>query len=103
MGNTDSEFKDLNSGLVGAAGSAICILIMFMLLQSAPGNEPPAGLVMLNLLMFLFAVTFWISGLIHTVMMFIRQPKYRSSGKAIVIYILLSAFPLLVLLALLVP
>ena len=93
MSDSTPEIKNLNSALYGTLGSVLLLAIAFGVVYSAPGDDPPAGLVMLNALAILCALIFWFSGLIGILKLVASKSKYRTSRKAIASYILFCLLP----------
>jgi len=93
MSDAATEMKNLNSALYGTLGSVLLLAIALVVVYSLPGDDPPAGLVMLNALAVLCAVTFWFLGLIGIVKLIASKSTYRTSRKAIASYILFCLPP----------
>lgn len=93
MNEAAPEIKILNSALYGTLGGVLLLGIALSIVYRTPGDDPPAGLVMLNALAVMCALVYWFRGLLAILKLVVNKSKYRTSRKAIASYILLCILP----------
>ena len=97
MNSAESELKHLKAGVIGGAGGVIFLTISVAIMFSAPGDDPPAGLVMVNMLSGIGLLAFWLSGITNILKVLMHSRTYRRSTYAIWGYVLISIPPLFIL------
>ena len=88
MNEAAPEIRILNSALYGTLGGVLLLGIALNIVYRTPGDDPPAGLVMLNAL-----AVYSFRGLLAILKLVVNKSKYRTSRKAIASYILLCIPP----------